>query len=114
MKELGTNYNEKEIEEDSEALKRIAVDLGILLKKKNKDYSSSSFFLGFQGLWVHLFDKMKRIENKIVKKKEYEIDEKLMDSLMDLAGYAIIGVRLCEKEKNIKFSKEQKTLEVKK
>lgn len=100
IKELGNEYTEKEIEEDSIALKRIANELGVLLEKKNHDYSSASFFLGLQGVWVHLFDKMKRIENQIVKKEEYKVDEKLIDSLRDLAGYALIGVRICEKEKS--------------
>lgn len=77
-----------------------------LCLQKNSDYANSEDFLKnfkrsknfglnpFIGVLIRMEDKMSRIEN-IVKSGQTNVDdEKLEDSLRDLANYAIIAV-LC-------------------
>ena len=90
---------------------QIAQEIAIMLKKKNEDYGNASFELGIKGVYVHLFDKLKRLENMVWKdnKPNYE---STLDTLYDIAGYSIIGIliqRLASEKvaEKIKFEGER-------
>lgn len=85
-------------------LKKIAEKIGDILEKKNEDYRGASFKMGVGGVFVHLTDKYDRLYNLLMCKKK-ENFEKVEDTLMDLAGYCIIGLKILE-EKNFDGEKE--------
>lgn len=84
---------------DGKKLRAIAERLGTTLEKKNKDYGGASFRMGMPGVYVHVTDKYERF-NKAVIDDERMNYESLKDTLMDLAGYCIIGVSMLEVGEN--------------
>lgn len=74
------------------------------LLKKNEDYGSASFDLGLNGNMVHLWDKVKRYRT-LVEKLQLESTlpnfESIKDTLDDIIGYAIIGLIIFEREKQL-------------
>lgn len=63
------------------------------LKKKNSDYGSSAFETaekyGDISFLIRMEDKMNRLR-MLSKRGSSEVDESLCDTLLDLAGYAIL------------------------
>lgn len=63
------------------------------LKKKNSDYGSSAFDTaekyGDVSFLIRMEDKMNRLR-MLSKKGSSEVNESLCDTLLDLAGYAIL------------------------
>lgn len=81
--------NEREINEECTNLKN-------LLLTKNKMYGNSFFKTldeyGKVLICVRLEDKLNRLKQIILKgEKDDKTDERLIDTLMDLAGYAILS-----------------------
>ncbi len=81
--------NEREINEECANLKN-------LLLTKNKMYGNSFFKTldeyGKVLICVRLEDKLNRLKQIILKgEKDENTDEKLIDTLMDLGGYAILS-----------------------
>lgn len=81
--------NEQEIIEGCNFLKD-------LLQQKNKMYGNSFFKTldeyGQVLICVRLEDKLNRLKQIILKgEKDNKTDEKLVDTLIDLAGYAILS-----------------------
>lgn len=81
--------NEQEIIEGCNFLKD-------LLQQKNKMYGNSFFKTldeyGQVLICVRLEDKLNRLKQIILKgEKDDKTDERLIDTLMDLAGYAILS-----------------------
>lgn len=80
--------------------------LASTLISKNRDYGNSvqeQFNeYGMTSLLIRLDDKMKRLKN-LQKNKQMVMDETVLDTLQDLAGYAILG-QIClmieQEEKN--------------
>ncbi|MBI4029125.1 MAG: DUF1599 domain-containing protein [Candidatus Blackburnbacteria bacterium] len=73
---------------------------------KNEDYAGSIDPLnnfkdfGFVGAVVRIGDKYNRVKN-FVKKGEYKVkSESVIDTLRDLAVYAVIAIQLYERETN--------------
>ena len=86
--------------------------------RKNIDYGNSFEADGVVGTVIRIGDKLKRL--KTISEKGHVIkvkDEKLLDTLMDLANYAAMGIMLLkdddadeEKEKTDCNDHEQKFL----
>jgi hypothetical protein len=78
-------------------------DLKDLLLKKRQDYGPAGSTIGrfgMLGIVIRLGDKYERLANLVMnsKKANYESVE---DTLMDIAGYAILGLILSKNEKVI-------------
>lgn len=88
--------NEREISEECTKLKN-------LLLTKNKMYGNSFFKTldeyGEVLICVRIEDKINRLKQIILKgEKDKNTDEKLIDTLIDIAGYAILSKIYVSKE----------------
>ena len=95
------SINTDEGKDYSTKYKDTAYKLGELLERKNNDYGSStkkSFDrLGVVSLASRLYDKYNRFEQLAVKGVDQKVnDESVIDTLMDLAGYAIQSAVILE------------------
>lgn len=79
---------------NEKSIKNITDEITKILLKKNQDYGSASFNLGLNGNMVHLWDKVSRYRNLIKCDKENPNFESLEDTLLDIIGYAIIGLHI--------------------
>jgi len=74
---------------------RFYESMGILLLEKNRMYGSASMDMGTVGIFVHLTDKMKRLETLLnlhaEGKGETASFEGIEDTLKDIIGYATLG-----------------------
>lgn len=63
-----------------------------LAKKKNHDYGPENIgALGPKGCYVRIWDKVSRLKTLLWEESDPEVlDEKISDTLQDLANYAII------------------------
>lgn len=83
----------------------LVVDMERVFTKKNHDYSGkkdpySSFRdFGWKGVVVRIGDKYHRIKNFSAQENLEVKDETIMDTLQDLAVYAVIAAIMYEKEK---------------
>lgn len=78
-----------------DALSDILADIGDLLIRKNLDYGPLNIDrFGLQGITIRMNDKIERLINLVQLKKEPEVEESITDTLVDLAGYAILGLML--------------------
>lgn len=84
--------------------KKYTDHLADILQAKNDAYGDSfSKSLDEDGLLVlkiRLGDKFNRISSLIKKNELKENDESLEDTLLDLAGYSILGLKYLEEHKN--------------
>jgi hypothetical protein len=68
--------------------------LASMLVSKNRDYGNSvqeQFEeYGMTSLLIRLDDKLRRLKN-LQRNKQMVMDESVLDTLIDLAGYAILG-----------------------
>lgn len=70
-----------------------------LFVKKQHDYGPLNIgFLGVQGVFVRMFDKVLRLKTLVWDNREPQVDETVEDTLMDIADYAIIGLLLLRGE----------------
>ena len=86
-----------------EAVVGVFVDAQELLFKKHKDYGPKNISQSpggpLNGLRVRMHDKLARLNHLVDKGQEPQVlDEKLTDTLLDLANYAIIGVLVLKGE----------------
>ena len=95
-----TEYNHEQFIADITA---ITDELRETLIKKNYDYGNSVESTidkrGYGSLAQRIEDKLNRFDNLILKEEEGQVDESLEDTLLDLAGYALLGVRKLRKDK---------------
>lgn len=65
------------------------------LCKKQHDYGPNNI-LRFeqQGLMIRVWDKISRLDNLTQKDYDPEVEESLIDTLLDIAGYSTIGIML--------------------
>lgn len=93
----------EEVKMTKEKIEEITALLKDQLLKKNEDYGSASFDLGLNGNMVHLWDKVKRyrtlVERVTTTKKEPHY-ESIEDTLMDIMGYAVIGLIILHEDKS--------------
>jgi hypothetical protein len=64
--------------------------LAAVLAKKNADYGNGVFDFGRMGIVIRLNDKMRRLIS-LVNKNEVNF-ESIADTLVDIAGYAVLGM----------------------
>lgn len=82
----------------------ICKELEMLLERKNRNYGDAVFFppylipqFGrFGAVLVRMSDKIKRLGNLASKNDTDAVGESLRDTLLDLAGYAIIGAMILD------------------
>jgi hypothetical protein len=102
---------------------RITPDLLYLLLKKNKDYTKSdeNQFMGFitaaqlsgtdgpeRVIFSRIIDKILRASNLLTSDKPPAIvDEKLRDTMLDIAGYSIIMVAFLDYAEKLGFVEEK-------
>ena len=69
-----------------------------LAKRKNHDYGAENIgALGPRGCFVRIWDKVSRLKTGLWEAQQLEVmDEKLKDTLQDLANYAVITILLLE------------------
>ena len=97
-----SNYEEKNYDNP---FKKYTDKLADVLYKKNRDYGNSFDKtvnkIGHRVLLVRVMDKYDRIENLILNdEKNKVVDESLEDTLLDLAGYSILGLKYLEEHEN--------------
>jgi len=70
------------------------------LQKKNGDYGNENInILGLKGCYVRISDKTQRLKQLVWDEKEKQVeDETVEDTLLDLAGYAIISYLLLKNQ----------------
>lgn len=79
---------------DEKSIGIITDEITSILLKKNQDYGGASFDLGLNGNMVHLWDKVKRYRTLVENSQDSLNFENLNDTLMDIIGYAIIGLHI--------------------
>lgn len=84
-----------------ESIEAIFSKMTDTLVKKNQDYHGASFDLGATGVYVHLHDKLTRYHHLAVEQAVSNF-ESTEDSLMDIIGYAVIGLHILKQEKEEK------------
>ena len=82
----------------------LTVDMRDIFAAKRKDYGPSTEHLyekfGPLAMYIKLHDKMSRLENLLGKNIEPSvIDESVIDTLLDLANYALITIIEMHKQK---------------
>jgi len=84
----------KEFLEQAEALFDVCFSI---MQAKNEDYSSVDDALknfrkrGIPGILTRMEDKISRVEELATKDKEAKVNESVLDTLLDLANYAVIA-----------------------
>ena len=86
---------EKELADTRESeIKKAAAELGDLLARKNRDYGSSFTQqyekYGLMSALIRMDDKMRRLET-LQGGQQAKVDESISDTLLDLAGYALLA-----------------------
>lgn len=88
------------------SFKEFTDQLAKTLLEKNQAYGDSFTKsiekYGLSVIGIRLSDKYNRIEHLITNNELKENDESLKDTLLDTAGYAILGLKYLEEHKNEK------------
>lgn len=86
------------------SFKEFTDQLAETLLEKNQAYGDSFTKsvdrYGLSVIGVRLSDKYNRIEHLITNHELKENDESLEDTLLDMAGYSILGLKYLEEHKN--------------
>lgn len=68
-----------------------------ILAGKQHDYGHGNIAkFGIQGVVVRLSDKLERLKNLRKRPLDLAVNEPLVDTYVDIAGYAAIGMMLCD------------------
>jgi hypothetical protein len=90
---------------NAESIQKECDSLSSVLIKKNHDYGNSvqkQFQkYGLTSILIRLDDKLSRLDNLLTNKQRVS-DESIMDTLQDLAGYALLGKICIESEQEFK------------
>lgn len=89
--------------EDVEKFRKVVNELADLYERKNNDYGNSTKKtfdkLGAVSIATRLNDKLNRFEQLAVFNKEQKVnDESIVDTLLDMASYAIQGAILIKEK----------------
>lgn len=108
-----TNYDAQRFATEVEI---IASNLVETLKKKNADYGNNVDKnideWGLASLAIRLDDKLNRFKNLIKESNTRQVeDEVIEDTLLDLAGYAILGYRKMQEMNHEVVGKIEKEVE---
>lgn len=95
---------EKELADTRESeIKKAAAELGDLLARKNRDYGSSFTQqyekYGLMSALIRMDDKMRRLET-LQGGQQAKVDESISDTLLDLAGYALLAYLETKTQRN--------------
>ena len=86
-----------------ELFKEITEEMYKIYKMKNEDYGSSVSDtykdFGIVSFWVRIQDKVNRLKT-LTKKESLVKDEKIEDTLLDLANYSILALIELKMEEN--------------
>ena len=92
------------IRDRNNPFKEFTDQLAEILLKKNQAYGDSFTKsvdkYGLSVIGVRLSDKYNRIEHLITNHELKENDESLEDTLLDMAGYAILGLKYLEEHRD--------------
>ena len=99
---MKTTKKEKEHIEDVQKFEELQKECFEIFKKKNKDYARAYKDFSTIGLIVRINDKIKRMLNITETGIVLVNDEKLSDTLRDLANYSIISLMELETNKKVK------------
>lgn len=92
------------VENEIKMFENITKEMNSVFAKKRKDYgqTTSEAFekFGPLSMYIRMFDKMGRLENLMVKENENRVGEKIEDTLLDLANYAVITLIELQKQKD--------------
>jgi hypothetical protein len=95
-----------------ERFKEITEEMQELCKRKNSDYGASVNDTykryGLVSYLVRMEDKINRVRNLVLNKNQKVEDEKIRDTLMDLANYSILAIIDMENEKTQGVKNENK------
>lgn len=80
-------------------LRLIAIDVINTVLAKNADYGGAWQRQGIAGVMARLSDKLCRVETLADGREALVADEKLKDTLMDVIGYAMLGLLYLENTK---------------
>ena len=98
---------------------QITKDMAETFARKRQDYGASTtetwLKFGPVSMCTRMHDKMNRIDNLLISRKDAAVkDEKIEDTLLDLANYAIIAIiELAKERERFKLLNSQKKGEVK-
>ena len=91
-----------------EAVHRTANEIAELVISKQRDYGHGNILaFGTTGILVRMSDKMERMKN-LHKKQQEAANEPMLDSLTDMAGYAILALMLDEGTFTLELEEDQK------
>lgn len=97
-------YREEVIYLMNSKFRKYTDNLATTLESKNQAYGDSFAKsvdkYGLSVIGVRLSDKYNRIEHLITHHELKENDESLEDTLLDMAGYAILGLKYLEEHKD--------------
>lgn len=88
---VATPVKQPKVEVTKVKLAILAKDVINLVLQKNADYADAWQKQGMPGVCVRLSDKLCRVSN-ILGKEKLEVPESLKDTLMDIIGYAFLGL----------------------
>lgn len=82
-----------------------------IFQKKNSDYGDAFADYGAVGVIMRMGDKIRRMSNITSTSVTLVEDERLRDTLMDLANYAVMGLMLLDEQDSIEAAVENKVIE---
>ncbi len=82
------------ISNQERVLQDVAYDLVALCENKNAAYGRNLQRHGLRGVTIRMSDKMQRLENLVLGSAEDKVNESTVDTLTDLAGYAMMALAL--------------------
>lgn len=98
------NTQNKELNTMNNEFSKYTDHLAEILQEKNKAYGDSFTKSvdedGLLVLKIRLGDKFNRISSLIKRDERKENDESLEDTLLDLAGYSILGLKYLKEHEN--------------
>lgn len=94
---MNNYFTEEDYERDVKEFTELTAQMFETFKKKRNDYGPSSRLtynlFGPDSMAVRMFDKLLRFANLTTKGHERQVkDESVIDTLVDLANYALIAV----------------------
>lgn len=82
-----------------------------IFQKKNSDYGDAFADYGAVGVIMRMGDKIRRMSNITSTSVTLVEDERLRDTLMDLANYAVMGLMLLDEQESAETAVENKVIE---
>jgi len=96
---------EKEYPEMTSRFKELQKEQYELFCRKQHDYGSGTnsvtpeeITLSLTGLWFRMNDKIQRLKNLLMKKRESAVDEPMEDAFLDLSNYGIMATLVKEQK----------------